>query len=320
MRRKTDALIAALLLVLVVVVPLRVVASAVPVAHGVLSDDNPYPEVNPCASGVSGITDAIKVCTLMREEGVVRVYTEPRRAMVWIQISETGPTAHVSDTVNGVAVLGNLTARNDWHVSIQTWNLPPGVSLESQLVYLNVRPGMARTFTFVCASPPCNLAAPTSTPTMTSSPPNWTPTPSATVPVTTTPVFTPTASPTPTVSAPSPSATITSTAVVTPSDTATPTPHDTSTPEDPPTPTPEDTATPSPDDTATPTAPGTASPTATPTPSETPAPSVTPASSPTVSPTATASVAATTSVAPSPTSEGDRASRVFVPFASRGRR
>lgn len=142
-------------------------------------NDNPYPEVNPCASGKSEITGSIKVCTLILENDAVRVYTEPRRAMVWIQISETGPTAHVSDTVGGVAYISQLTPRDDWYVSIQTWNMPPGVRLESQLVYLAVPVGDARTFTFVCDAPPCNAPAPTSTATTTTAPPLLTREPSA---------------------------------------------------------------------------------------------------------------------------------------------
>lgn len=164
--------------------------------HG-LQDDNPYPEVNPCASGVSEISGTIKVCTLIRESGETRVYTQPRRAMVWIQISETGPTAHVSDTVDGIAFVRDregipLTQRDDWYVSIQTWNLPPGVELESRLVFTRVRVNEARTFVFACLSPPCNQPAPTATATPTVIPPGFTPSATSTATVSGTATVSPT--------------------------------------------------------------------------------------------------------------------------------
>lgn len=155
---------------------------------GIDYEENPYPEINPCASGLSEVTGTIKVCALISETAQIRVYTEPLRAMVWIQISETGPTAHVRDTANGVAYVQDtegigLTNRDDWYVSIQTWNLAPGVRLDSEMVFLGVSPGQARTFVFACDAPPCNRPAATPTLTMTSRPPNATRTPSATADV-----------------------------------------------------------------------------------------------------------------------------------------
>lgn len=242
------------------------------------SDENPYPEVNPCASGTSELSGTIKVCTLIREEGVVRVYTEPRRAMVWIQISETGPTAHVSDTVDGVAFVGeNLTQRDDWHVSIQTWNLPSGVRLESQLVFLGVTVGEARTFTFACDAPPCIGSAPTSTPTITSGPSptrseTLTPTAETTAIATATPTITPSATTEPITA----TATVTSTTVPTDAPTigASPSPTPTFTAE--PTwteaPTAAPTATPAATDTPLPTPSVPPTPTATPTAMDAPTP------------------------------------------------
>lgn len=253
------------------------------------SGENPYPEVNPCASGVSELSGTIKVCTLIREEGVVRVYTEPRRAMVWIQISETGPTAHVSDTVGGVAFVGeDLTQRDDWHVSIQTWNLPPGVRLESQLVFLGVTVGEARTFTFACDAPPCSGSAPTSTATVTSGPTptrseTLTPTAEATAIATATPTITTTE----TAQAVTATATLTSTAI--------------------PTDVPTVSASPSPTPTITAEATWTEAPTEAPTATDTPVPTPTATPAPTVTPTPTD--------APTPA-----ARRLALPILHRGRR
>ncbi|MFN2114144.1 MAG: hypothetical protein ACK2T6_00390, partial [Anaerolineae bacterium] len=149
--------------------------------------------VSPCADGVADISGTLQVCTMIRENEVNRVLTEPLQAVAFIQDPFTGPTAHVSDTVGGTAFIFDLNANRPWSASIQTWNLPPGMELESDLVIPDVWVGDAVTFEFVCTSPPCNRPAPTRTPSPTAGlPPTREPSTTPTATLTAEPTVTPT--------------------------------------------------------------------------------------------------------------------------------
>jgi hypothetical protein len=279
---RTRSTVIALALVLVAIVALRLVPASAQ-------------SVSPCADGIADISGTLQVCTMIRENSVNRVLTEPLQAVAWIQDPFTGPTAHVSDTVGGVAYIFDLQPTRPWFVSIQTWNLPPGMQLESELVLIDKYAGDAVTFQFVCVDPPCNRPAPTRTPSPTAGlPPTRTPsvTPTVTLTAEATPSATTTASPTPTTTvsppaAPSPSGTPTVTPTVTP--------------------TAEPTLTPSPTDLPPPSA--TREPTVAPSPTVTPTVAPSPTSTPTVAPTALAS----STSSPTPAEGAD----VYLPAAYR---
>ena len=71
-------------------------------------------EADPCADGIADISGTLQVCTMIRESSVNRILTQSLQAVAYIQDPFTGPTAHVSDTLDGPAFSFPLNPARPW--------------------------------------------------------------------------------------------------------------------------------------------------------------------------------------------------------------